>query len=377
MSAVGAHQLAPAAATAACRIHLVTGELVVRVREARRPLDALCGFAARHNPRRGFLVVSKLLGRHMPARPAAMREAARDLAALLPADLPGPVLVVGLAETAVCLGQLLAREWRRLIGRRDLAFIHSTRVQLAQPVLCRFEEPHSHAAAHLIYQPAIPMFVPPRSLVLVDDEISTGTTLGNLAQALVACWPGVETITAATLTDWADGAWLARTPRPARTVSLLSGELEWRPSGAPTAPHAHPPIGALGVLPKHRNRGRLGWIGDDIDIPPLPPGLPDGPLRVIGTGEFSYPPFLLAERLEREGRDVVVQATSRSPAWIGGAIGHALVFRDNYETGVPNYLYNAAPANGRESLICHETPAGSIDPALIAALDADTLAWPA
>ena len=48
-----------------------------------------------------------------------------------------------------------------------------------------------------------------RSVVLVDDEISTGTTLANLAAALVAALPGIERIAVATLTDWSGGGrWL-------------------------------------------------------------------------------------------------------------------------------------------------------------------------
>ena len=34
------------------------------------------------------------------------------------------------------------------------AFVHSTRQQGDHPLLCRFDEPHSHAASHLIYRPA-------------------------------------------------------------------------------------------------------------------------------------------------------------------------------------------------------------------------------
>jgi hypothetical protein len=100
-----------------------------------------------------------------------------------------------------------------------------------------------------------------------------------------------------------------------------------------------------------------------------------GPIRIIGTGEFTYPPFLLAERLQQAGRDVVVQATSRSPARLGGAIATTLCFRDNHGAGVPNYLYNADPADGRANWLCHETPERSIDPALVAALGAELVRW--
>ena len=355
-------------------VPLPTGELRVRVDRARWPLERLCGFAARRNPRRGFLVVSRVLGRHLPARPSEMRASARDLAALIPADLAGPVMFLGFAETAVCLGQTVCREWRALRGREDAAFIHSTRQRIDAPELTRFEEPHSHASTHIVYRPDLPGFAAPRSLVLVDDEVSTGTTIAGGAAALVGCWPGVERIVAASLTDWSGGAWLAGLPRPAESMALLEGALAWTPDPAAIVEETAP-TGSLGRLRAHRNRGRLGWIGEPIDL--LDASTPGGPLRIVGTGEFTFPPFLLAEQLETAGHDVVVQATSRSPARLGGVIGHALTFADNYETGVPNYLYNAAAADGRETWVCHETPAGSVDPRLVEALGARLIGWPA
>lgn len=357
------------------RVPLPTGELTVDVRSADWPLERLCGFGARNNPQRGFLIVSKVLGRHWPARPAEMRASARDLAARIPADLPGPVLVIGLAETAICLGQMVHEELRTRTGRRDIVFTHSTRQLLDHPLLCRFEEAHSHASAHLIYWPALPDFVPPRSIVMVDDEVSTGATLTGLAESLVECWPGIESICVATLTDWSGGAWLDRLPRPAMTASLLRGRLHWRPD-----PRARPaglaaPAGALGSLPHDANHGRLG-IAEPIDTPPVMLPRRDGrPLRILGTGEFTYLPFRLAERLERAGHDVVLQATSRSPARLGGALSSVLQFGDNYGTGVPNYLYNATRDDGRATWICHETAAASIYPVLVRELRAELVSW--
>lgn len=360
-------------------VTLPTGRLDVTVHDARWPLDMLCDFAARENPRRGFLVVSRVLGRHLPVTPSVMRRSVRDLAAMMPVDLPGPVMVVGLAETAVCLGQTLHEEWRKRTDRDDVAFIHSTRQTIDAPLLCRFEEPHSHASAHLIYRPQIDGLTPPRSLVVVDDEISTGTTLRNLATALVESWPRIERIVVATLTDWSTGGrWLYDMPRPTEVASLLAGRLDWSPAAIDaTDPRFEAQAGSLGRIERHVNHGRLG-LREVAVTPPsglLPPGR--GALRIIGTGEFTYPPFRLAERLEGEGRDVVMQATSRSPARRGAAMASKLRFEDNYGTGVANYLYNADPFDGRANWVCHETPAGSVDPTLIAALDASVLGWAA
>jgi len=357
-------------------IPLATGRLDIAIEEAAWPLDSLCDFAARENPRRGFLVVSRVLGRHLPAAPQMMRQSVRDLAARVPADLPGPVMVIGLAETAVCLGQTVHQELRAATGREDIHFLHSTRQQLDHPLLCRFEEPHSHASAHLIYRPELPE---PRSLVIVDDEVSTGTTLCNLADALVSAWPRVESIVVATLTDWSVGKdWQARMLRPTRVAALLRGRLDWTQGETVTADATFDMAAAsLGRMASHRNFGRLGI---DAPVAPAPSSaLPEvtGPLRIVGTGEFTYLPFRLAERLAAEGHDVVVQATSRSPARLGAAMTDKLCFSDNYGTGVPNYLYNADPADGRVNWIAHETGAETIDPALVAALDGRLVGWTA
>lgn len=358
-------------------VTLDNGVLTLRVAEADWPLDRLCGFAARRNPRRGFLIVSKVLGRHIPARPSEMRAALRDLAAKVPGDLPGPVLVVGLAETAVGLGQGLFEELRRagMVG----GFLHSTRQVVDHPLLCRFDEPHSHASAHLIYRPAPETIdlAAIRTLLIVDDEVSTGTTLRNLALALAPGLPRCERIMVATFTDWSSStSWLEAMPGRAQCVSLLRGRLDWVPAAAPAAATSafDSVAGALGSLSRAGPFGRVGTAEPaalrlPVD-PPLPPG---SALRIVGTGEFTHPPLLLAERLEQAGHDVVIQATTRSPAHIGGAIRHALAFEDNYGSGIGNFLYNADPAEARLSLICHETPPGTVDPVLVAALGARTI----
>jgi hypothetical protein len=360
-------------------VRLEGGRLSLSVAESDWPLDRLCSFAARRNPRRGFLIVSRVLGRHLPARPSEMRASLRDLAAKIPSDLPRPALVVGLAETAVGLGHGLFEELQRL-GIGGL-FLHSTRQVVDAPVLCRFEEPHSHASAHLVYRPEGIDLAAIRSLVVVDDEVSTGTTLLNLARSLAPALPRCEAIVVAALTDWSGSTgWLESMPWPPRCVSLLRGRLDWAPDGAPAddgpAGAFDAAAGTLGALPGGGPFGRLG-----IAAPrrfPMPDAaslaLPAGSaVRVVGTGEFTYAPFLLAERIERAGHEVVVQSTTRSPIRQGGAIRHMLAFTDNYGSGIGNFLYNADPAEERISLICHETPPGTVDPALVSALRARTI----
>ena len=367
----------PSAALGRFDVDVGVGTLSLEIANADWPLDALCGFARRKNPNRGFLIVSRVLGRHIPARPSQMRAAARALAAALPPDLPGPVLTIGLAETAVCLGQIVHEERAKLHGGES-HYLHSTRQEIDAPLLCRFDEPHSHASAHLIYRPTSLDLSRVRTLVLVDDEISTGTTLANLGTAIAGDLPALERIVVAALTDWSgDDDWLRALPHGSCAASLIRGRLEWHPSAEPELlPETDfaALAGRLGRIERHWNSGRLGIAtGDPIALPVYAPPAGQRRLRIIGTGEFTYPPFLLAERLEREGHDVVVQATSRSPIVPGGAIGAALEFSDNYETGVRNFLYNAEAADGRHTIVCHETPPGTVDSTLLDALNGEPL----
>lgn len=364
------------------RFVLPGGTLDITVRHETMPLDLLCGFAARNNARRGFLIVSRVLGRHLPSRPSAMAAAANALAARIAADLPGPVLFVGLAETAICLGQSVHAAWAAATARDDSLFLHSTRQQLDVAPIATFDEPHSHASAHLLHAPAddtlAARMARARSLVLVDDEASTGTTLVNAARAIRGVVPGIERIVTAVLTDWSDGAaYLRAMPVAASAVALIAGKLDWRAEGTVPVSFDSPFPGALGRMTAHSNVGRRGIDRDPPGIAARAAALA-GPaperLLVLGTGEFTYIPFVLARALEAAGHDVVMQATSRSPVRIGGVIETALTFADNYATGVPNYAYNLEK-RGRRVLICHETPRGSVDRALIAALDAETVAF--
>ncbi|MGJ3262107.1 MAG: phosphoribosyltransferase domain-containing protein [Salinarimonas sp.] len=357
---------------------LATGTIRVTVAHGRRAPGDLFGFAERRNPKRAFLFVSKVLGRHIPVAPSVMRAATRDLAALIPADLPGPVLVVGMAETAVALGAGVHQDYVAATGRTDVVYLPTTRHPLGSPLWLTFEEEHSHATRHLIHAPVDPALAAAargaRSLVLVDDEASTGRTFLNLARAFRDAGLGPERTVLATLTDWSGGA--AARSLDADNATLLEGSYSWEPTpGAPlpempavdvTARGAHSPDPA-------RDWGRLGVREHRRPaIARLAPR-PGERILVLGTGEYVFPPFLLAEALEAAGARVRFSAVTRSPIAVGNAIATALAFSDNYGLGIPNFLYNVTREPYDRILICVETGRGALDPALVEALGAQVL----
>ena len=106
---------------------LMRGVLDVDVAPSAFAPESLFGFAERRNPKRAFLFVSRVLGKHIPVRPAAMQASYAALAAKIPADLPGPVLFCGMAETATGLAQSVWAAWRARHPGAASAYIQSSR----------------------------------------------------------------------------------------------------------------------------------------------------------------------------------------------------------------------------------------------------------
>ncbi|MCR4538537.1 phosphoribosyltransferase family protein [Pseudomonas sp. 18.1.10] len=367
------------AVTKALSVQLMRGRLDVTVDASQIDPGSLFGFAERRNPKRAFLFVSKVLGRHIPVRPSIMNASFHSLAAQIPEDLPGPVLVIGMAETAVGLGAGVHRAFSAT--RPDNVYMVSTRHPTGNELFARFEEEHSHASAHLIHLPVDPdvreMMLNARSLVLVDDEASTGKTFINLHRALVdAGLTQVERVVTCVLTDWSGDAVRKTIGDSAHQVSLLQGSYTFHEDAEAPLPEM-PAVGTIEPgewpLTAESDWGRHG-IRVVEDTLALDLNVKAGErVLVVGTSEFVWRPFLLAERLERAGADVHFSSTSRSPIALGHAIGHVLSFADNYGLGIPNFLYNVSPGQFDRVLICSETPVQAVSASLIESLNAEVI----
>lgn len=160
----------------------VSDRLGVRLRTtAGLSLHDLLGLAVRRNPKRAHLLVSTVLGKHIPTDPRKVHGAGVRLGELVAAELTGPAVVIGNAETATALGHCVAEA----LGA---PYLHSTRrpVDGVRPY-GGFAEAHSHATDHLLLptEPAVLAALndPETTVVLVDDELSTGATaLGTIAE---------------------------------------------------------------------------------------------------------------------------------------------------------------------------------------------------
>jgi hypothetical protein len=322
-------------------VDLPTGTLVLEGVDPAR-IAELCDFAARANPKRGFLIVSRVLGRHLPTPPSALRAAADALAAQIPA-LPGPVLFCGMAETATGLAQSVWAAWRARHPGAASAYVQSSR-QTAEgaAVLCRFEEGHSHAASHMVQVAGdIEALLPQaRSLVIIDDECSTGSTFVEAAEALTRALPQIETIACASLTDWSGGAFLPRMPRPASAHSLIAGRLHWTPGAGQAAASLAPTANRHGTAPATGMRSRTGLLAPEAATRPPVTAAPGERVLVLGDGEHAYEALLIAEDITAQGGIAAVQSITRTPAMLGHAMQSVTTLADAYGSGATCHIYN-------------------------------------
>ncbi|MGW1888189.1 phosphoribosyltransferase [Streptomyces sp. NPDC001970] len=151
-------------------------------------LKDLLGLALRRNPKRAHLLVSQVLGKHVPQSPAAVYGHGFALGVrvreLLGDEEAARAVVLGYAETATGLGHSVAD------GLGLAPYLHSTRRPVAGLAPAGgFEESHSHATSHLLLPEDPKLLAGAGPLVLVDDEFSTGNTVLNTIRDLHERYP--------------------------------------------------------------------------------------------------------------------------------------------------------------------------------------------
>ncbi|MDG9714689.1 phosphoribosyltransferase [Streptomyces sp. DH10] len=371
-------------------------------------LTDLLGLALRRNPKRAHLLVSNVLGKHVPRSPSVVYgygfELGRRVRDLLGPDEARRAVVLGYAETATGLGHSVAD------GLGLAPYLHSTRRPVAGLAPAGgFEESHSHATSHLLLPEDPALLTGDGPLILVDDEFSTGNTVLNTVRDLHERYPRRRYVVVA-LVDM-------RSPADAGRLAAFAGEIGARvdlvaaasgtvrlPEGvlekgqelvaryeaenaatgdrssaaaswpvartAPTGPHpddnrAHPHVtridlrwpaglpdgGRHGFTPEHRARLEAALPSMAAR---LAAALPADARRVLvlGCEELMYAPLRLGRELEQvTDAEVRYSTTTRSPVLAvddpGYAIRTRLVFpaHDDPADGPgERYAYNVAGA---------------------------------
>ncbi|MFI7340231.1 phosphoribosyltransferase [Streptomyces sp. NPDC050085] len=359
-----------------------------------RELTGLLGLALRRNPKRAHLLVSNVLGKHVPQRPSVVWRSGHELGVrvreLLGDEAAARAVVLGYAETATGLGHAVAD------GLALAPYLHSTRRPVEGVARAGgFEESHSHATSHLLL-PEDPALLAGDGdqgpLVLVDDEFSTGNTVLNTIRALhelhardhyviVALVdmrsPGdqgrldafareigarVDLVVAArgtvrlpegvldkgqALVAEHEATAVVPEPRRERGEIVRVDDLGW-PDGVPDG-------GRHGFLPEHRARleQALPAMAER-----LAPHLADGRVLVLGNEELMYAPLRIGTALEAAGADVAYSTTTRSPVLAVDDPGYAIRTRLVFPA-------HDAPADGPGERYAYNVAGGGFDTAVV------------
>lgn len=405
-------------------------------------LQDLVGVAVRRNPRRTQLLVSRVLGRHYPTSPSALVAAGHLLAHLSGAALQGTrpaaeagevedalqrvlrspggdrdrlhqaiselppaldesadsPLVVAFAEAATGLGHAVSAA---LPGS---TYIHSTHTDPPDFTGRRleFQEPHSHSADHLILPGDHLPMDGDRPLVLVDDEVSTGTTIMNTIEALHQIRQRSRYVVA-TLVDLRSDDDRASTEAFARAlgvdlsiVSLSSGSVDVpdratslgnefvavAPAPEPREWDFDPSLPRVFLWPSHVPAEAVHGVTAEQTT-----GMKDAsrqlggsiagllaaaPRRmlVLGVEEFQFVPSLVAYELESSHPETVVEfgAVTRSPVVAlnrsGYPVRSAVAVTGTADSADRRFLYNVAGPHMYDAIVLVLPPTTDPDSAL-------------
>jgi hypothetical protein len=328
-------------------------------------IDDLVAFASRMNKKRGFLFVSKILGKHIPVKPSEMRKS-YDVLAREIGRSDSNAVVIGMSETAVGLGGGVADSICNIGEGGKVIFQHTTRHLLkGQKRWFEIDESHSHATSHIIYQPSpiVKMEMEnAETLVLVDDEISTGRTLLQLSCGYLQKLPNIKKLHLVALLSWQDDEMEAMFARKVTkfcvendiTVpeivfnALAKGSFSFEVN---ENFESFLPASTDTFLEDERSLTSLGRKGiimplviEDKDVSDILDNIgTEKCLAVVGTGEHLFEPFLIAEEIEKRGYETLFQSTTRSPIFLDGSVIKDVVeipFTRSNGSKVCHFMYN-------------------------------------
>lgn len=315
-----------------------------------------------NNPKRGYLLVNPLQGKHLAVSPRESLRMMQALGKTLAEEFPETKLVIGFAETATAIGAMAAS----CFGD-SCVYIHTTREPLPENSALYFEEEHSHAVEQLLYCREMERWLEKtETVIFIDDEISTGKTLLNIIQQLSVRFPAFreKRLAAASILNRLSSEnearlesagivsrYLVKLPETDYTRALEGFAIEEArlPEGEPQAWER---------IPVSWCDPRKGVLASDyLDVcrrkseallPRFREMLPSkASVLVLGSEECMFPALVLGAVLEEQGGwEVRSHATTRSPIGVSGQAGYPIQeswkLQSLYDPTRTTYLYNLA-----------------------------------
>jgi len=315
-----------------------------------------------NNTKRDFLFVNKAQCMHIPNSPKKIIDMSRLLAekaaGIIPKDKK--VIVIGFAETATAIGNLVADY---LPGCNFVMTTTRENINYSKNVI-GFKEEHSHASSQsLLTHRMVDIMNHFDYVLFVEDEISTGNTIINFIDALSGIF-GRNGLSfgVASVCNWQNAENRKKfSDRGINVAALITGELKdphmkmqgkfisravnencFKKSGV---------VGTETYLFASERLGHAPWKG-------LPDNMKKGidsvletekptSVRVVGTEEFKYLPIRVGEYIESKGIKVLCQSTTRSPIDVSvnpsddnGRIKEKYRISSVYEKERDTFIYN-------------------------------------
>ena len=321
-----------------------------------------------NNTKRLDLLVDPLQGKHLPVEPESALEMFHTLGRGLAEKYPDTRLIIGFAETATAVGAGVSACFENCI------YIHTTREEIPEvESWAEFLEEHSHAAEQKLCAEHLGEWIDHTgTVILVDDEISTGKTLINIVSQMKAMFPALsgKRIVAASIINRIseeNTAWLlengilseclVKIPNTdfseavsgIEVTAAVRHDAVCRTEKGPLYDEISPEI----LLPDPR-RGmsfrfyerRMSLLANEVVSLLENENKVFGDCLVLGTEECMYPALAIGDRMKKQGlaESVQMHATTRSPIGISDREGYPIrsgySLDSFYEAGRQTFIYN-------------------------------------
>lgn len=297
------------------------------------------------NQKRPYLLVNPLQAKHIPVQPSEALQMMKCLGMHLAQRYPHTSLVIGFAETATAIGAVVAD-----CMAPGCIYVQTTRETFPQAAhWIEFLEEHSHAVEQKLCADALAQrLAATDTVILVDDEISTGKTLRNMVRELAARYPDFskKTVVAASILNRVtpeneerlrqagiESEYLVKLPQEDYASLVESIEVREASTVMPRSRsfhHAQLACGALQDprlgLPIDAYKTSCREIAGALIARMAQSVEPGSRILVLGTEECMYPALILGDELERLDRRYQVRchATTRSPIGICRDAGYPI-----------------------------------------------------
>lgn len=138
------------------------------------------------NPKREFLLLNRLQGKHVPSKPSETMEMFQDLSETIINNLEDfeEYVSIGFAETATAIGMYIGQALK-------IPTMQTTRETIENVEYLFFSEEHSHAKEQKIIKNDLDLLLENniKGILFIEDELTTGNTILNGIKIIKATYP--------------------------------------------------------------------------------------------------------------------------------------------------------------------------------------------